>query len=434
MASDTFDTPADVVAWLASPVGNQALLACAEQLPISPNEILRLRETYGLTRSKWLLEFAEQLFAASNKLNVPNALATRLALQQSTDHWLASYKSQQFPANVAVYDVCAGVGGDSLALATRGPVIALDRDPLLCACLQYNATQCGRNSLQVVCGPAEECSLPPDACLHIDPDRRVDAKRQVDPNCYSPSIPTVNRLLQQSVFAAVKLAPAAQIPDSWRDQMKRLEWISRDGECRQQVAWFEPEAVTDNLRQATRIERDGSSSVLSATQEAYTSCRAAITDDVGSWLIDWDPAIRAAHLSDFAGIQLNATAVGDASGFFTIDHLPVAIPSWRKLFSLFRVEWCGPLDRKQIRRILQENPPHALEIKVRGADVLPEALRPEVLPKRKSTVRIRAGLMDQTSSTKLMTLLIGCVRPSNASRQTPAGHYFAALAERIPVT
>jgi hypothetical protein len=379
------------------------------------------------------LEFAEQLFAASEKLNVPCALATRLAHQQSTDHWLATYKSRQFPANIPAYDICSGIGGDSLALAARGPVFALDRDPLLCSCLQHNAKQCGRDNLQVTCGTAEECSLPPNACLHIDPDRRVAAKRQVDPHCYSPSIPTVNRLLQQSVFTAVKLAPAAMIPDSWQGQLQRLEWLSRDGECRQQVAWFEPDVAPAKLRQATRIERDGSASTLAATSDAFTSCRAATTDEVGSWLIDWDPAIRAASLSDYAGTLFNAAAVGDPSGFFTIDQLPVTLPSWRKLFGLFRVDWCGPLDRKQIRRLLQENPPHALEIKVRGADLLPESLRHEVLPKRKSATSNRADSRGPASPAKLMTLLIGCVRSTATSRATPSGHYFAALAERITV-
>jgi hypothetical protein len=409
----------------------ERLRATAHDWPLTPSGVLRLREQYGPERSRLLLDFAPQLFAAEKKLDAANVLATRIALQQASDHWLAAYKRDLFPVELPVVDVCAGIGGDSIALARRGPVIAIDQDPLVCRCLEHNARRQGVSNLTVKCCAAETCIISPDACLHIDPDRRVDAKRQVDPERYSPNVATVSKLLAQSQFAAVKLAPVADLPEAWRDQYDCLEWLSRDGECRQQIAWFDRRQPPRFLKRATRVDHDGTYVSLAAPTDIVAQQTAETTSDIGQWLYDWDPAIRAASLSDFAGTELGAAAIGDAAGFFTSDSPPPASLSWRKMISLFRVRWSGPLDRKQLRKLLQDNPPRALEIKVRGVNVLPETLRKEIFPKHRDIHSpFTENSLDQQPAT-VSTLLIGRAGGGYSPRQTRAGQHFAALADRI---
>ncbi len=56
--------------------------------------------------------------------------ATR-PLEQATDEVVAAYKAGRFPPGRLMVDFCCGIGGDLLALASRGPVLGVDRDPVL---------------------------------------------------------------------------------------------------------------------------------------------------------------------------------------------------------------------------------------------------------------------------------------------------------------
>ncbi len=54
---------------------------------------------------------------------------TARGLEQATDEIVAACTASRFPRGLPLAELCCGIGGDLLALAHRGPVVGVDRDP-----------------------------------------------------------------------------------------------------------------------------------------------------------------------------------------------------------------------------------------------------------------------------------------------------------------
>ena len=97
-------------------------------------------------------------------------------VEQATSEPVARHKAARFTCPLVV-DLCAGIGGDALALAARSDVLAVDLDPGMCRRLQYNAAVYDVAE-RVLPDPAraEAFAIPAGAWLHLDPDRRSHRK------------------------------------------------------------------------------------------------------------------------------------------------------------------------------------------------------------------------------------------------------------------
>ncbi len=405
--------------WLLSTDGQLELADVAARMPLQPSEVIRIRQRLGVSRATQVFELAPQLDAAAVKLGVAGCLATDRGLQQATDHWIANYKSSRFPMGSVIYDICCGVGGDAMALAARGTLFGIDQDPAMCLLAAHNVKKAGHDQATFVSNAAETLELPQNAWVHLDPDRRSDRGRASAPDNCSPAIAAIDRLLCGAAGAAIKLAPAAEVPDHWLNNRCEREWISRGGVCRQQVVWFQPQ-IESRMISATRVLATGQVSTLQCREDDDYSSAVDSVVEPAEWLFDWDPAVRASGLSEYLGAALSAHSLGGPAGFFTSAELPSGEASWKHLFAAFRVLWHGPLDEKQIRRKVQSLQATALEIKVRGVDVSPENLRKRLLPSR-STQQLHPNGQS-------LTLLIGRGASNQPGRSQPI---FAALAERM---
>ncbi len=381
--------------WLCRAAGQAELLGLITQLPLSANRLARLRNELGQPRAARLLQAAEQAVAARAKL-LPDAaegsgcsggsaqrlpLVTSRALQQASDWQLAAYKASQFPPQVAVVDLCCGVGGDAIALSHRGPLLAVDRDPQMCRYAAHNLSQWGGAVAAVLCEAAEDLQLPNNIWLHLDPDRRPQQRRTSAVEHSSPDAETIAKLIERVSGAALKLAPAATIPATWPQPQVR-EWISRGGSCRQQVAWFLPTKQPAMLRATCLLPSGQPESFTIATEQAeQTGC--SLVDQPQLWMFDFDPAIRAAGLSDAFAESLGLAAISSPAGFFTAEQ-PAAGMQFSALVRGFRTCWRGPMDVKKIKQQLGQMRVARLEIKVRGIDLKPEQLRPKLLSRRPS--------------------------------------------------
>src|SRR5262249_57961588 len=99
----------------------------------------------------------------------------RIGLEQATAEAVARHKAQRFcgRASIAV-DLCCGIGGDTLALATHSDVIAVDRDEGMCRRTRWNAgVYAAGERVLAVRSRAESFAVPAGAWVHIDPDRRA---------------------------------------------------------------------------------------------------------------------------------------------------------------------------------------------------------------------------------------------------------------------
>lgn len=404
-----------LVAWLCTDEGQDAIERIVPELPLSPAQLRRLREREGRERADWLVSTAALRAPAAAKLGCDRLLVTNRGLQQSSDIQTARYKASQFPVGSAVVDLCCGVGGDAMALAERGPLVAIDRDATLCRFVAHNlgrsrsrsGTRSGSRAAAVLCAAAEQWEMPQGAWLHIDPDRRPDQRRVADPHRSEPPVDVIDAILARSAGGAIKLSPAAEIPPHWGSVGGR-EWISRSGTCRQQVVWFGT-GTAAGTRAATLLDRDGRPHTMRVSGDEIASHAAAATAPA-EWIFDFDPAVRAAGLSQTLGERLGLACLGGPAGFFTAANLPDDRAEVAALYQPFRVLWQGPVDDKKLRRLLVEWDVGVLEIKIRGVDLVAETLRRRLLKKRP-----REG-------GRSLSLLIGRV-------QSP-GRTYAAVAER----
>lgn len=399
------------VAWVCSPAGSRAAESVIPQLPLSAAQLQRLRKRVGRLPAEWLVATAAFRKAAEEKFGLDGLLVTDRALQQSTDRLIAQYKASRFPRGVVVWDLCCGIGGDAMALAQRGPLIAVDRDPAVCRLVAHNLARSGAASAAVVCQAVDPQAVPQGSWIHIDPDRRPGERRVADPQHSEPPAPTIDALLDRAAGGAIKLAPAADVPERWSRTGAR-EWISRGGSCRQQIVWLGTSLPTAS-RAATTVDCDGISHTFVASDSAsFNVGGSAVEGAAGplAWIFDLDPAVRAAGLTEAMADHLDLQTLGGPAGFLTADRLPNSREVAPALYQAFKVLWQGPMDEKKLRRLLADLDATSLEIKPRGVELTPEVLRKRLLSK------------SRRNSGRAFTLLIG--------RAEMGGRVYAAVAER----
>jgi hypothetical protein len=167
--------------------------------------------------------------------------------------------------------------------------------------------------------------------------------------------------------AAVKLAPATEVPDCWADRCE-LEWISRDRECRQLVAWHGDLARSPGRRRATILPTACGLAPRTLIGLPYQTV--PIRDRVDRYIFDIDPAVLAAGLKGGLALEHGLFALGAGPSYFTgprpIDDAALAC---------FEVVDMLPLQSRQLAPYLRERGIGQLEIKKRGIGIDPEILR-----------------------------------------------------------
>ncbi len=355
--------------------------------PLGAKQIARLRAAFGAEPARWLVEFAAAQAKAAEKFGSGIWLSTQRGIQQATDRRTAAYKAARFPVGVGVCDLCCGIGGDAMALMARGPVAAVDQDAVLAPMAAANLREArhrpaaGGESPSRWAGAAVTVAavqrwlpLPPGQLVHLDPDRRPGERRTVDPQHYQPPLATLERFVAEAAGAAVKLAPAATLPEAWNARCER-EWISFRGSVRQQVAWWgalvaDSEGPDPRGAGTWRATRLGPGELVdSFAVPPEVARRAAVGEaEVGKWLVDFDPAVRAAGLTAALAQTLGLRAVGGLAGFLTAATYERRHP----LAAAYEIVWQGAAKWKRIAAAVRDRQLRIEAIKVRGAAVRPE--------------------------------------------------------------
>ena len=439
----------EAIAWICSAQGQESLRSFTANIPPTAKQILRARTEFGGQRGQEVISQFTLQTELCAKLGEPKSisttwLGTKKGVQQSTDSLIAEYKASRFPQGVPVVDFCCGIGGDSIALARRGPVVAVDADRAVCRYVAHNLWAANVGSAMVVCERAERFifSEPSKAWLHADPDRRPGDVRVSKVDYYSPSSSVVSALVRKYAGAAVKLAPVADIPADWQEPAER-EWISRGGQCRQQVAWYfgntqqsfgsEPHPFGSEmrvrLRRATIVSENSGYESVWAEESAISAAYVGDASEPKSFLYDFDSAVRAAGMTLWLAKSLGVQTLGGPAGFLTSEQSPEFGQQNERLrsrlVSAFEVLWHGAFDLGQIRDELDIRRCGTLEIKIRGVKlkghpVTPESLRSKLLPGKARKQSPPESMSNAPPSS--LTLLVGVLS---------SGRPFSAIARRI---
>src|SRR5690606_20714223 len=115
-------------------------------------------------------------------------------------------------------------------------------------------------------GDVMELDLESRSAWHIDPDRRPGGRRTTRTELHEPTDAQIDLLLERNPHGAIKLAPGCTPSDEWSDRGE-LEWISRDGQCRQLVVWFGSLATEPGMRRATLVDESDDGPVWSVEGE-----------------------------------------------------------------------------------------------------------------------------------------------------------------------
>lgn len=417
--------PRLTAAWLLE---HRQTIADLAATAITPAAVTRLRHRWGQEITTQLANLATQQVRARAKLGPGTWMATEKSIAQATDRHVADYKASLFAAQ-PVYDLCCGIGGDTLALARRGPVVAIDIDPMVSAMAAANLrlARVPESSLPddipaqhpttlaarfeppraiVIAADVTTYPLSRGVAINIDPDRRPGNHRgqasttrrrgspqpiRVSaPNHYLPSLKDLHTLLAGSPAWLAKLAPAADLentPDAGElIRIGHRQWISFNGSVREQAllggTTIALAGGVPGGRSAVRIGRHGVLHRFAVNADTVAELPALdrsvpTTTRPAELIFDLDPAIRAAGLTSCFATQHGWTSLGGPAGFWCGDRLPAGV-GWGQAFETL---WTGPADLRRIRKALLDRRWGITTIKARGTDHDPNSLLRQLRPK-----------------------------------------------------
>ncbi len=354
--------------WVLSTDAGGAILDEITRVRVpGPAEIERWRSLADSTKVAAALRIVEGRRRGASKFPDAHRMwLDPIGAEQATAEVVARHKSIRFAQASVVVDLCAGVGGDTLAIAARGArVLAVDRDHGMNRRLQWNA-QVHDVSERVlpIRSTAEAFVRPAGAWVHLDPDRRAGGtKRAKGLAAYVPGLEFLHSLIKNAPGGALKLGPASDFEAHFGSSDLEIELISLDGECKEATVWFG--AAAGCRRRATRLPEGATWTDRDAPGERY-----ALIDSRRGWIFDPDPAlIRSGLLDGFASSHgLARFAAG-------VDYLCGSECLNSPFLAAFAVEAVLPLDLKRLRRELTARRIGTLEIKTRGIALRPEEVR-----------------------------------------------------------
>ena len=294
-------------------------------------------------------------------------LFTQSGLEQASRLRVAALHAGRFSAAglSRVADLGCGIGGDAMAIAALDlTVTAVERDEVTAAIASYNLAPWP--TALVVHGDALEQSLDDIDGLWLDPARREGVTRLTSPDDWSPSLDEVLSLARR-LPSGIKLAPGMPrnlIPDDVEAQ-----WVSIDGEVVELVLWTGALARAGVGRAALVLRGDEPAAELRAASDSVD----VEAGDLGEYLYEPDGAVIRARLIGDLARQLQGRMLDPTIAYITADRVQPT-PFARA----FRVLERFPLDVKVLVRELAHREIGVLEIKKRGVDIDPAALRPRL--------------------------------------------------------
>ncbi|RRD30686.1 class I SAM-dependent methyltransferase [Actinomyces bowdenii] len=311
-------------------------------------------------------------------------LFTPDALEQATRLEVAARHAARYAAAGAqrVADLGCGIGGDAIALAGLDlPVLAIERDEATAALATVNLMHFPH--AEVRCADALEVDLEEAGvdAVFADPARRAQGRRITDPEQWSPPLSRVLALRERVPALGVKVAPG--IDHGLLPPQAHVQWVSVDGQLVEAAIWCGPLAVEGSGRSALLLQSQPSGEVRASTLSDPAVEDPSQPPEQADCLDSPEGLAELIHEPDGAAIRaglvshlakaLRARPVAPRLAYLTGDSAPEAplapfLRSWRVTEVL-------PLRLKALRARVRERGIGRLEIRKRGVEVSPEALR-----------------------------------------------------------
>lgn len=346
--------------WLASPDGER-LIGDVRQRLDAGEPVLKLSETlrkaHDAARVALALTQVELRHAATSKFaNADRLLFTRDGLEQATSDRIAAHRATRYIPFASIVDLCCGIGGDLMSLATlpgERAITAVDLDPvhLLLATCNARAVAPARQVIPLL-ADVRDVPIGPDDAVFIDPARR-DTRGRMGGFASEPPLDWSISLADRTAGVGIKAAPGiphALVPDGWE-----LETIAVGNDLKEAVLWSQ--TLVTAPRSATVITEEGVHRLLPVSGNPVPIIEPA----EGQWLLDPNPAVTRAGLVEDLARTVNAAKIDDEIGFLVADHA-VDSPFARSLHITGSMPW----HEKQLKRVLREMDAGPVDIRRRG--------------------------------------------------------------------
>jgi len=323
-----------------------------------PADLVSAVLTQSRLRAKATAKFGE--FAS-------RMLFTEAGLEQATRLRVAALHAGRYQAAGirSVADLGCGIGADALAFAALDlEVQAVERDEVTAAIASYNLAPF--TNVSVSLGDAAEHDLAGVESVYLDPARRTsghsDTRRLPDPRDYSPSLDFAFGVARTRP-TGVKLGPG--FDRSLIPAEAEAQWISVDGQLVENSLWF-GSLAREGITRSALVLRGGHSAELVAAGDSVD----ADVAELGTYLYEPDGSVIRARLIGDLARSLDARMLSEQIAYLTSDSL-VSSP----FVAAFRVVDTLPTDESKLKKELRRRGIGRLEIKKRGVDIDPAALR-----------------------------------------------------------
>lgn len=279
-------------------------------------------------------------------------LFVREALEQATHERVAAYHASLFPKGEQVADLTVGIGADLIALATHGLATGFELDEERAEYARHNLGVYGtaaevrtEDSLAYLEGHPNEFPF-----AFADPARRVEGRRTLRLDEFSPDPEVLARLFATRKLGVQKLSP--MLADELLESLgSRVEFVSFRDECREALVFAGREAGEGwnavHLESGERLPR-GPLPVATETPMQY--------------LFDADPAAVRVHGLGALCARHDLIPLEGSNGYLTGD-VPVRSP-WLRTYEVL---YSGKADLKATRKALRDLDAATPELKQRGA-------------------------------------------------------------------
>lgn len=348
----------DAASWLASPEGAATVRDVAARLA-GGEDVLRLatelrRRGMGADRAAAATGCAAAQLSTGRRL-----LGPPTALEQASHPQVAAWRARRFATAERVVDLCAGVGGDAVALAREaGSVVAVERDPARTVCLAGNAREADV-AVDAVTGDALGPAVRTTGAVHADPSRRRGDRRARRLADYAPSVGALAARTSASSARAIVVSPAVDLSDPELPRGE-VEFVQVGAGLVEAVVWSgdlaAATATATLLPAGLQRSRRGDPDRLPVGA-------------IGGWLVEVAPAAVRARLHDSLGAEIGARRVAERRALLTADDRPPASPWWRAR----AVEAVLPPRGRAVRAWLRSADERPLEVAAHGVDIAPEA-------------------------------------------------------------
>ncbi|MFM2321738.1 MAG: hypothetical protein RL612_885 [Actinomycetota bacterium] len=294
-------------------------------------------------------------------------LFTEAALEQASRLQAAALHAGRFRgAKISeVADLGCGIGAESLAFASVDlKVKAFEIDEVTAALATFNLG--AFDEVEVAHADVTKLDLSQFESLFFDPARRDSKERKFDPAEFSPNFDWVVAQARTKP-TGIKLGPGH--PHEAIPEDAEAQWLSIHGDLVELALWFGEVKRPKVARAATLIDENGRHEITSENRESESAPLA----ELKRYLYEPDNAVVRSHLIAELAEQIGATLIAPQIAYLSSDD-KIASPFVRGFEVIDELAF----DRKKLKAYLRERNIGTLEIKKRGADIVPEELRKEL--------------------------------------------------------